>query len=94
VVGVELVAYSGSLLEPLLIGLVGSGGIIGAIVAFIKLGPERESAAISQAQGANEVLQETLEAVERQRDYWQRLYEECARGRSVLVDEPDRHGQT
>lgn len=93
-VDAELVAYSGSLLEPLLIGLIGSGGIVGAIVAFIKLGPERESAAISQAQGANEVLQETLEAVERQRDYWRRLYEESARVRTFHVDDVERHDDT
>lgn len=83
VIGADL----GGSLTPLLIVLAGSSGVIGAIVALIKLSGDRGTAAVSQAQGANEVLQETLVAVERDRDYWRDRYQGCANQLSQLVDE-------
>jgi hypothetical protein len=82
-VGVSVVPVlaDAGLVAPLLIGLVGSGGLIGAVVGFLRLRPETATAAMAQAQGANEVLQETLAAVERDRDYWKRLYRDCERAR-------------
>lgn len=65
------------LLIEFLISLASTGGLTGLLVAFAKLRPEKTSAAIAQAQGANEALVETLEAVERERDYWMKKYEAC-----------------
>ena len=66
-----------SLVAPLLIALVGSGGALGSFVAFVKLRGDTDSTAVSQAQGANEVLLETLQSVERERDYWHARYDAC-----------------
>ena len=85
VVGAELVA-GGPLTEILLV-VAGAGGLTGALVALVKLPGDKGTAAITQAQGANEVLQETLEAVERDRDYWKGRYEMCAAQLTQLVNE-------
>jgi hypothetical protein len=76
-----------SLIAPLLIALVGSGGIMGAIVAFVKLSGDRTSASIAQAQGANEILKTTLEEVTRERDYWRKRALDCARHARRLSDQ-------
>jgi hypothetical protein len=81
-----ILANAMSALTPLLLVLVGSGGFIGALVGFAKLGSEKASAAMGQAQGANEVLKDTLDALERDRDYWKALYMECARARQTRED--------
>jgi hypothetical protein len=72
-----ILANAMSALTPLLLVLVGSGGVIGS---------EKASAAMGQAQGANEVLKDTLDALERDRDYWKALYMECARARQTRED--------
>jgi hypothetical protein len=59
-----------SVFTPLLVSLIGSGGLMGAIIALVKLRGDRDSVAVSQAHGANEALIATLAGVERERDYW------------------------
>lgn len=66
------------LYAPLLIALLGGTGLTGAIVALVKLRGDRDSAAVSQAHGANEALVAALTAVERERDYWRNRYEKVA----------------
>jgi hypothetical protein len=83
---IPVLAETSATAGQLLIILLGSGGLLGALIAFAKLRPEKETAAMAQAQGANEVLRETLEVVERERDYWKRLYEACARRNTQLVE--------
>lgn len=61
---------------PLLIALLTSGGIVGAVVAWVKLPTDKVTAAVTQAQGAASVLEATLQSVEDDRDYWRRRYEE------------------
>lgn len=90
VIGAELGADP---LTQLLLVLVGSTGGIGAIVAFVRLRGDKDTAAITQAQGANEVLQETLEAVERDRDYWKARYETCLAQHRQLVHELGLHSR-
>lgn len=70
-----LAANTSGVLTPFLVSLAAITGVFGAIVAVVKLRGDTQTAAVSQAQGANEAMRETLEAVERDRDYWQRRYE-------------------
>lgn len=76
-----------SLATELLIGLVGSAGVTGALIAFLKLPGDKTTAAVSQAQGANEILQATLDEVIRERDYWRDRYQACAVQMTQLVHE-------
>ena len=61
--------------------------VLGALTAFVKLGGDRDSQAVSQAQGANDALMQTLEATERERDYWKRRYEVCAAQQTQIVEQ-------
>jgi hypothetical protein len=65
-----------SIVTPLLVSLAGSGGVMGVIIALVKLRGDRDSVAVSQAHGANESLLATLAGVERERDYWHERYRE------------------
>jgi prefoldin subunit 5 len=51
-------------ITPVLIVLLGSGGLVGAIVAFVKLGGDRGMTAVSQAQGAMETMVELNKALD------------------------------
>lgn len=76
----------GSVFAPLLVSLAGSGGVMGIIIALVKLRGDRDSVAVAQAHGANEALQATLAAVSSERDYWHKRYEEQAALNSQLRD--------
>lgn len=71
---------------PIIITLLGSTGLIGAIVALLKLRPDVNSAAVSQAQGAMEVMQQLNQDMEKNRDYWRERYEQCNQ-RCVALEE-------
>ena len=47
-----MIAASWTDLTPIIIAVVGGGGIIGAVVAFIKVRPEAGQIAVSASQGA------------------------------------------
>lgn len=61
----QLLANSVPSISTVGIVLAASAGIIGAIVALLKLGPEKDSAAVAQAQGANETLVALIEQLEK-----------------------------
>lgn len=48
-----------------LIAIVGSGGVLGAILGFFKLRGENDSRAVSQAQGAVETMADVQDALEK-----------------------------
>lgn len=80
-------ASNSSLLIPFLVSTATTGGITGMVIAVAKLRGDTQTAAVAQAQGANEALRETLEAIERDRDYWKRRYaEEHKRANDYLVE--------
>jgi hypothetical protein len=54
-----------------LVGLIGTGGIGGAIFAFLRWRPEASSAAVVDAQGAASEWKKIAGEYEEQRDYWQ-----------------------
>lgn len=61
---------SAQVIVEIALAVIMPGGLIGAIVALIKLRPDENTAVITQAQGAA-VAQDTLvKGVERERDYW------------------------
>lgn len=64
-----------SLLIPFLVSIASTGGLTGIVIAVAKLRGDTQTAALSQARGANEAMRETLEAIERERDYWRGRYE-------------------
>lgn len=77
----------GASITTILLIIAGSStGIVGAIVGLVKLGSDKGTAAIAQATGANEALEATLEAVERERDYWKRRYENCRVAYDQLIE--------
>lgn len=68
---------------PLLIALVGGGGITSAVVTWVKVRPDINSASVTQAQGAMEVMQElqnelrkSLDEERAQSDHWHQKYVE------------------
>lgn len=72
---------------PIVIALLGSGGFVGAIVALIKLKPDINNAAVTQAAGALEMMGELLEDTERDRDYWRGRYSESNKKLVELSEE-------
>lgn len=64
-----------------------STAILGAIIAAVKIPTDRGTAAMAQAQGANEALSEALEAIERERDYWENRFRICHKEKSDLYAE-------
>lgn len=65
-----------------LIALAGSGGLLGAALGFIKLRGDRDSQAVSQAEGAMETMQalnrsleSALERANERADHYKRLME-------------------
>lgn len=80
----SLVASSADL-TPFLIALLGSGGIVSAVVAFLRLGGDRDSQAVSQAQGAVETMVDVQTALEKslarandRADYYRRRCDELS----------------
>lgn len=73
-----------------LIALIGSGGIAGAIVAILKLGSDKNSAAVSQAQGAMETMQGLNEDLVIDRNYWRDQAKERRERIYQLEDELDK----
>lgn len=63
-------------LLPLLIAVVGGGGIVAGVVALLKLKPETTSMAVEQAQGAMETMQSLNEDLSKDRDYYRELAKE------------------
>lgn len=61
---------SGQTLSTILLVLVGSGGISAAIVAILRLPRERNSAAITEAQGNATTATVLLREVRLERDDW------------------------
>lgn len=66
-----------NLLIPFLVSLASVTGVGGLMLAVAKLRPEKTSAAIAQAQGAADAMQEALVALERERDYWIKRHGDC-----------------
>lgn len=67
-----------------LIALLGSGGVLGAFVAFFRLRGDRDSQAVSQAEGAmetmqvlNQALNDALERANERADHYKRLHDEA-----------------
>jgi len=58
-----LAANAASNATTVLIAIVGSGGLVGALVAFVKLSGDRGMTAVSQAQGAMETMVELNEVL-------------------------------
>lgn len=75
--------------------LAASAGLVGAIIALLKLKPEANQSAVLQAQGAMETmvaLQDELEkALERERAEKERYRAECARLERELDELEDRY---
>lgn len=84
-----LAASSGntSLLVSFLVSIASTGGLTGVIIAVAKLRGDTQSSAVMAAQGANEAMKETLEAIERERDYWRRRYDDCHERAGALAGE-------
>lgn len=69
-------------LTNLAITLLGAGGAVGAVTGFIRLRGDRDSQAVSQAQGAIEVmetlqdeLRASLKRAQERADYWRGKYD-------------------
>lgn len=60
---------------PIVIALLGSGGFVGAVVAVVRLKPDMNSSAVSQARDALEMMQQLVEDLEKDRTYWRERYE-------------------
>lgn len=61
---------SSQTLSTILLLLVGSGGIGAAVVAIVKLPRERNSAAVTEAQGNAAAATNLLREITADRDYW------------------------
>lgn len=67
---VGLIADSSQTLSTILLLLVGSGGIGAAVMAIVKLPRERNSAAVTEAQGTATTATALLKQVSEERDDW------------------------
>lgn len=83
-----------------LIALLSSGGVLGALLGFFKLRGDKDTAAVTQAQGAMETMQDLNEALIKERDYWRTRFERCHAEKSELLayklrsDHDPREGAT
>jgi anaerobic glycerol-3-phosphate dehydrogenase len=74
-------------LVPLLVAVIGAGGVVGSIAAYRKVQPEKDSIVVTAAQGAlviqagvlDELRQELGRCHERIEDLTRELHEETAR---------------
>lgn len=66
----------GSSVVSILIALIGAGGLSGGIVALLKIRPEANTAAVTQAQGAMETMQDLNEAMKAEIDRARKTNEE------------------
>lgn len=76
------------ILVQVLIGLVGSGGLGGAVYAFLKWKPDATSAAVTDAQGAAAEWKKIAEEYEQQRNYWRGRALRCEREHGDSPDPP------
>jgi hypothetical protein len=60
-----LLASSGPAASSVAIVLAASAGLLGAVVAFLKLGAEKNQSAVLQAQGAMETMVQLQEELEK-----------------------------
>jgi hypothetical protein len=70
---IEVVAASAGLsptVVQIIIGVVGTSGVIGAFVALAKLKPDVNSAAVTQSQGAIETMAILQRQLEDERNQW------------------------
>lgn len=63
---------SSQTLSTIMLVLVGSGGIGAAVAAIVRLPRERNSAAVTDAQGNATTAMELLEQMRRDRDEWRK----------------------
>lgn len=61
----------------ILIGLIGTGGLLSAIVTFVRLRPDANMAAVTQSKGAVETMALLLRELERDRDHWKSRATAC-----------------
>lgn len=57
-------------LVQLLLALLGSSGVIGAIIALLKLRPEADSSAVRDSKNALDMMVTINKHLEEERDYW------------------------
>jgi hypothetical protein len=69
---------------PVAVVLSTAAALLGALLGIVKLRGDTDSQAVSQAQGAMEVMQELVEALERDRDDWRQRYLACYEKRNEL----------
>lgn len=60
------------LLVQIILGGLGTTGVVGAVVALYKLRPDLNSAAVTQSQGAMETMRGLNEELTQDRDYWRK----------------------
>lgn len=81
---------NGQTLSTVLLLVVGTGGIGAAIAAIIKLPRERNSAAVTEAQGNAAAATNLLKQVSEDRDYWR---DRALASERRLTDETKRADQ-
>jgi 3-polyprenyl-4-hydroxybenzoate decarboxylase len=68
------------------LAVCGASGIVGAIVAMLKLKPDANSAAVTQAQGAMETMEKLNAQLEAERDEWRQRALDCEAERGGRTD--------
>lgn len=71
----------------ILFGVLGAGGLTGAVVALYKLRPDVNSAAVTQSQGAMETMRVLNEQLESDRDYWRKRAIDSERAQRTITDD-------
>jgi chromosome segregation ATPase len=61
---------NGSLVSTLLLVVIGTGGIGTAIMALLRLRPDANTAAVTQAQGAMDAMNSLIRELRLERDEW------------------------
>ena len=89
---VWLLASGGDSTTLTLLTALGATGLTGSVISFVKLRGEKDSLAVSQAQGAMETMQELNKALERalaradaRAEFYKRQYREVVAERNELV---------
>lgn len=76
---------SGQIVQ-IVLAVCGASGIVGAIVALLKLKPDANSAAVTQAQGAMETMEKLNAQLEAERDEWRQRAMACEAENRTLRD--------
>lgn len=66
----ESISGSGITTVQVVLAALGSGGLIGAVVALLKLRPDANTAAVTQSQGAMETMAILNKQLEDERNEW------------------------